>query len=93
MGKKAKVKVLDPGVRELLQDPGVAADLARRGQAVAAAARASAPVATGAYRDSIQMTTSTTDRAVVRVGSSDPKAFIIEAKTGNLARALDAAGG
>lgn len=34
-----------------------------------------------------------TDRAVVRVGSDNPHAWYYEAYTGNLLRALDAAGG
>lgn len=52
-----------------------------------------APVDTGAYRDGITVWSDVTDRAVTRVGSTAPHARLVEANTGNLARALDAAGG
>ena len=87
------VRLNSPGMRDLLSSPGVRADLRRRAAAVEAAAKASAPVDTGAYRASIHVEDATTDRAVVRVVSGDAKAFVIESRTGNLARALDAAGG
>ena len=61
---------------------------------VAARARASAPVATGAYRDSIHVKTEPRsgvgDWAHSYVVADDWKAHIIEARTGNLARALGA---
>ena len=88
----AKVKLNSGGMKALLNDPGVRADLTRRAGLVEAAAKASAPVTSGAYRDSIQIIQATTDRAVVRVGASVPYAANIEAGSGNLSRALGAAG-
>lgn len=58
---------------------------------VAAIARHTAPVDTGAYRDGISVALKTQDRSVALVISTDSKTFLIEAKTGNLARALRAA--
>lgn len=90
---KAKVELNSAGVRALLNDGGVRAELARRADAVEAAALASAPVVTGAYRESIQRVSATTDRAVERVVADAPHALGVEARTGNLARAMNAAGG
>jgi hypothetical protein len=90
---RTKVVLNSPGMRELLTSDGVRADLERRAEAVAAQARSTAPVQTGDYRDGIEVFGDTTDRAVVRVGSTVRYAPLVEAKTGNLARALDAAGG
>jgi hypothetical protein len=90
---RAKVRLISRGMKSLLRDPGVARDLERRAERVAAAARASAPVDTGEYRDSITVTSETTDRAVARVVARDRKGHVIESRTGNLARALDSAGG
>lgn len=55
------------------------------------AAQASAPVASGAYQDSLHIVTDHTDRMVKRVVSDVPHAFVVEANTGNLARSLDSA--
>lgn len=88
-----KVRLLSRGMDDLLDDPGVTKELRRRADRVAAAARASAPVDTGTYRDSITVEVAETDRTVVRVVAKDPKSHVIEARTGNLSRALDAAGG
>lgn len=90
---KPKVKLKSAGVKALLNDPGVRAELTRRAGPVLSAARASAPVESGAYRDSIHIEQGTTDRAVVRVVASVPYAMTVEASTGNMARSLDAAGG
>lgn len=57
---------------------------------VAAEARSTAPVDEGTYRDSIEVITKTVDhRNVALVVATDPKAIIIESKTGNLVRALN----
>lgn len=90
---RAKVKLRSAGMRALLNDPGVRDELRRRAERVADAARSSAPVESGEYRDSITVWDATTDRAVVRVGTTADHGLVVEAKTGNLARALDAAGG
>jgi hypothetical protein len=87
------VKLNSRGMADLLKSSGVRAELKRRIAPVEAAAKGNAPVASGEYRDSIRTVSATTDRAVERVEASAPHAFVVEARTGNLARALDAAGG
>lgn len=69
---------------------GVSALLHEKANAVADAARSGAPVESGAYQDSIEVVEDHTDRLVVRVVADVPYAGIVEAATGNLARALDA---
>ena len=82
------------GMNALLHDPGVQKELERRGEKVAAQARATAPVDTGKYRDSIEVFTHQhPTRVAVHIGANDFKAPFIEAHTGNLSRALDAGGG
>lgn len=67
-------------VTRLISDPG---------ETVAALARANAQVDTGAYRDGIHMKiVSTPTRNIAVIVASDPKSLIIEARTGNLAKAL-----
>ncbi|MGE3811523.1 MAG: HK97 gp10 family phage protein [Candidatus Nanopelagicales bacterium] len=90
MPPRVKVVLNSPGVEQLLKDPGVLADLQRRGRAVAAVARATAPVDSGDYADSIEVSSDETDRAAVRIGASVDYALVVESRTGNLARALDA---
>jgi len=87
-----KVKLNSRGMRELLTSSDVRRMLAGRADRVLSAARASAPVKTGAYRAGLTSAPGTTDRAVHRVGSTARHAPVVEARTGNLARALDAAG-
>lgn len=91
----ARTKVVrnSAGIRELLNAPGVRAELARHADRVEAAAKAGAPVESGAYRDSIHRESATTDRAVERVVADAPHALLVEARTGNLARALGGVGG
>lgn len=72
---------------------GTRALLHTKAQAVLAAARDSAPVDTGEYRNGLHVAEAHTDRLVVRVVASDRKGFILEAKYGILSSALDAAGG
>lgn len=81
------------GMAALLNAPGVRDDLTRRASRVEAAAKASAPVESGAYRNSIHVVQDTTDRAVVRVVAESDHGLVVEANTGTLKRALDAAGG
>jgi len=87
-----RVRLNRAGMRELLRSDGVRHELTRRMDGVESAAKASAPVDSGAYRDSIHVEQDTTDRAVVRVVADADHALVVESKTGNLARALDAAG-
>ncbi len=82
------VKLNSRGMQEVLTSQGVRRVLRQEAQEVAARARATAPVASGEYRDSITVVDATTDRAVARVIATDPKSHVIEARTGNLARAL-----
>lgn len=67
---------------------GVEAMLEAKAQEVLARAQASAPVASGAYRDSLHVETDHTDRMVKRVVADVPYAMVVEANTGNLARSL-----
>lgn len=80
------------GYEEILKGAVVRAGLTRRAECVADAARASAPVESGGYRDSIRLQQDTTDRAVVRVVADISHGAAVESRTGNLSRALDAAG-
>jgi PBP1b-binding outer membrane lipoprotein LpoB len=90
---RQKVELNSAGVRALLNDAGVRAFVASRADAVAAAARSSAPRVTGEYAASIHRESVTTDRAVERVVADAPHALGVEARTGNLARAMSAGGG
>lgn len=90
---RPRVRLDRIGVKALLNDAGVRSELAHRMYPVEAAAKASAPIESGAYRASIHIEHHTTDRAVVRVVADVAYALAVEARTGNLARALDAAGG
>lgn len=87
-----KVKLNRSGMRALLNDDGVRDDLTRRMQPVEAYAVGNAPVETGEYRDKIHIVQDTTDRVAVRLVADAPHSLVVEAATGNLARALDQAG-
>lgn len=82
-------KLNHAGVQALL-DGAQGVDSLVRGEAekVAAAARSNAPVASGAYRDSIHLEETHTDRLVVRVVADVPYAMNVEADHGTLARSL-----
>lgn len=81
------------GFRELLHSSELAAFLEGKAQAVASAARSNAPVETGEYVDSIDVVIDDhPTRVVAHVVATAEHAMVIEANTGNLARALDAAG-
>lgn len=82
------LKLNSRGMQEMLTSQGVRRVLRQEAQEVAARARSTAPVDSGEYRDSITVVDATTDRAVARVVAADPKGHIVEARTGNLARAL-----
>ena len=89
-----KVKLNSPGMVEMMKSEKVAAELHRIAERAAAAARASAPVKTGAYLAGIEVVDEVhKDRVVSRVYAKDSKSILVEANSGNLARALDAAGG
>lgn len=87
-----RVKLISRGMQQLLNDDGVERFLVGRMEQVESAAKSSAPVETGEYRDSIHLEVDHTDRVVVRVIADAPHALGVEASTGNLTRALGAAG-
>lgn len=86
-------KLNHAGMAALLKSGEVRAFVTTRAERVLAAAKASAPVDTGAYRDGLHLEEATTDRAVARVVGGSDHDLIVEADHGTLARALDAAGG
>lgn len=85
---RPKIKLNSGQMARLLKSDQLRPPLRAVAQAAAARARASAPVDTGEYRNSIRVESDTTDRAVERVVAHDDKATVIEARTGNLKRAL-----
>lgn len=85
----AVVKLNRAGIIQVLKSPEVEAALMSVAEAAASAARASAPVSSGEYQDSISAFTEMhADRVVAHVSSDAPHAMAVEARTGNLARAL-----
>lgn len=91
MASGIRVTLNHGGMGALLKSSGVRAELTRRMGGALSAAKASAPVATGAYRDGLHIEQATTDRAVVRIVGSTDHDLVVEANTGNLARSLDSA--
>lgn len=89
---RTKVTLKSRGMAELLKSGEVRAHIRAKAEGCLAEAQATAPVLTGAYRDSLHLEDATTDRAVVRVVADAPHAWIVEANLGVLARSLDAAG-
>ena len=85
-----RIKLNSAGFAALLNSASVRADLTDRASRVLSAARSSAPVVSGEYRDSLHVEQATTDRAVVRIVAGADYGYVVEANTGNLARALDA---
>lgn len=91
MSATVTFKINHLGMSELLKSTGVRSELTSRASGVLSAAQSSAPVESGAYRGSLRIEQATTDRAGVRVVAGVPYALEVEAATGNLVRALDAA--
>lgn len=83
-------KLKSPGMEQLLKGSAGKAAVEAPLSAVLAAAQSSAPVASGDYRNSLHIEWVTTDRVVGRVVADVDYALVVEAETGNLARALDA---
>jgi hypothetical protein len=90
---RTKVVLKSAGMEQLLKSDAVRDMLTRRAQPVLAAAKADEHDDTGAYENGLQIQQAKTDRAVVRVVSTDYKGHILEARYGILSRALDQAGG
>lgn len=75
----------------IMFDAGIESISKAAAERAASVARSTAPVDTGSYRDQIRIEVRRSRyRRVFRVVGSDPKTMLIEAKTGNLARALKA---
>lgn len=79
------------GIGKMLKSDDVRRTCTERAERVLEAARSKAPVVTGEYRDGLTLEQVTTDRAVSRVVGTAAHSLAVEANTGNLARALDAA--
>jgi hypothetical protein len=79
-----RVRLIRAGVKQLLHDPGVIAHLQQRMGAVQVAYPRESTVTTEVYPSG---------RAIVKVVDESEGALYREASTGDLARALDAAGG
>lgn len=72
---------------ELARGAGITGAVVEAAERIAAQVRADAPVDSGDYKASIQVTVKQQRRSVALVESTDPKALIIESKTGVMARA------
>ena len=89
-----KIELNHASMEELLKSDEVRSALEDRARRVLAAAKANAPVRTGAYRDGLHVEIREhASRVVARVVGGSDHDMIVEAKHGTLARALDAAGG
>lgn len=86
-----RVRTNGRGMRSLAKSSGVRDLLTDKAENVLRTAQSIAPVDTGDYADSLHLVQATTDRAVVRVVSDLSYAYVVEANTGTLARALDSA--
>jgi hypothetical protein len=74
---------------ELLMSPGVDRLVSSITESITADARSTAPVDTGEYKDGIVHTKKRAKHRIVHlVLARDPKSLIVEARTGNLVRAL-----
>lgn len=87
------VRLINRGMRELLNSDDIGDMLERRMQPALSAARADTHDDTGAYEAGLHLERDHTDRVVVRLVSGNWKGHILEARYGILARSLDAAGG
>lgn len=77
---------------EIMKSAGVEALVKDAAERVLVTARRTAPVDTGAYRDGLAIDRKLAQyRVVYRVVGHDAKTVLVEAKTGNLARALKTA--
>lgn len=87
----APVKYNNAFFEQLSRSPKVSALCRGVAENVAAIARSTAPAASRKYRNGIVVIRKFQKRVVWVVVASDPKSMIIESKTGNLVRALNAA--
>lgn len=85
----AKVNLSLRGINAALSQPGVKRELKRVSEQVADAARASAPVDSGEYVEGIHAEVDDNwVRPRGRVYADAPHSLAVEARTGNLSRAL-----
>lgn len=75
---------------ELARSPGVQSVTLEAAHRVAETARSTAPEDSGKYRAGIIVRKKFQRRVVALVEGTDPKTMLIESKTGNLVRALQA---
>lgn len=88
MGRRTQIDMDLDGLDAALSTGKVRAELERVGEQIAAKARASAPVQSGEYRDSIGIEIDDSGpRPKAVVYAFADHAFAVEAATGNLARA------
>lgn len=88
---RAYVTFNDSYFDEVLNSAGVQRLCRSKAEQALAIARASAPVDTGAYRAGLAVEAKrSAHRTVYRVVGHDRKTLLVEAKTGNLVRALKA---
>lgn len=90
---RVKIKMNSSGMASLLNSAEVRRDLTARMERVEASAQMNAPFESGDYSRSIHIVQDTTDRVAVRLVTDVDYGLVIEARTGNLSKALDAAGG
>lgn len=83
-----RIKLNSRDFERFLKSDDVRPSLREVAEGWASTARRTAPVDTGEYRDSIKVVEDTTDRAVARVVTTAPHGLIVEARTGNLKRAM-----
>jgi hypothetical protein len=88
MAQRTRIEINHAAMAELLKSEAVERILTGPAQAVMQRAITSAPVATGEYRDSIQLKVVRTDRVVVQVIATAAHSHALESKLGILARAL-----
>ncbi|MEU4016181.1 HK97 gp10 family phage protein [Microbacterium sp. NPDC028030] len=74
-------------MNELARGPGITGAVVQAAERIADQVRADAPVDSGDFKASIRVTVKQQRRSVGLVQSTDPKALIIESKTGVMARA------
>ena len=93
MGRKTRVVIHDAAIAGLVGEPGVKADNYQRAERVLEQARSTAPVASGEYRAKlhIEKAAGANGAEVLRITAGTDHDIYVEADTGNLTRALDAA--
>lgn len=89
MGDLSRFKLRQNGLQSYLDGGnGVEALLDEAASEAASRAQAAAPILSGAYRNSIRVETTRTDRMVKRVVADVPYAMVVEANAGTLGSAL-----